>query len=80
MSNKRKARPRRKVLTHIDPDSPVAKIAEATGEHPMDVMAAFVTLANAGVDFDEVWQMARDAIDDREKIVDAAARKLGTLA
>ena len=76
MSNKPRTRRYKPRVASIASDSPLRRIAEHTGEDPRDVQAAFVALRHDGYTFDEVWEMARHAINDGKNMVDMAAENL----
>lgn len=77
-----KVAPRPKIAPQAQrtgPGTPLAAIAEETGEDPVDIEAALVTLVTAGNDFDVVWEWMREAVEEGKGIVQMATERLGSV-
>lgn len=60
-------------------DSPIFRIAAATGEEPNMVLVAFADLSAKGYTTDDIWTLARGALDDQMTMT-ALAHRLGPKA
>lgn len=53
-------------------DSPVWRIAAATGETQTEVLAALAVIRDLGYDFDETWELITGALNSGAKLGELA--------